>query len=500
MPIAARTRDQIRADYLAAEAARYAAAGRTLLTLPGSPAYRSADALATAVAVIEAQNASIGVEMLPSTTVAFLDAHAGVYGLSRRAATAATVALQVSGAAPGAVAIPVNSTLTTPDGLLYTAVEPSVTLGAGPPFLGAITAVCATPGTVGNKAPTTVLTWSSAPAGLNPTATVTAVPIAGTDLEDDTSLRARLLLFLRDRPGSGDRADWAAWVGSYAGVAGVYVYGLYDVTYGINTPGAVLVIPTGLAQGDSPNNSRLFGGASGAVLTAVQDYVDGTRDRTGAAILGGTQLRPATSAGRRIQAHEVPAAQDVSLVLTLAATTPYPWAGSFSVDASSTATSLVLVGDASPSGTNLAGLAARIPVATTVARGGFQVRRLPTGVLGGGKTTFNMDGMPGNGTPLGGIPTATFLVTASPPNDDAIRAAVFAYFDSLAPGDTVILGGPSRWPGTDLGAYDTLYRGTLGAAVIRGAPGVVNATVAVPATDITPGPRQIVTLGSLNLL
>jgi uncharacterized phage protein gp47/JayE len=297
MPIAARTRDQIRADYLAAEAARYAAAGRTLLTLPGSPAYRSADALATAVAVIEAQNASIGVEMLPSTTVAFLDAHAAVYGLSRRAATPATVALQVSGAAPGAVAIPVNSTLTTPDGLVYTAVEPSVTLGAGPPFLGAITAVCATPGTVGNKAPTTVLTWSSAPAGLNPTAVVTSVPIAGTDLEDDTALRARLLLFLRDRPGSGDRADWAAWVGSYQNVVGVYVYGLYDVTYGVNTPGAVLVIPTGLPQGDSPNNSRLFGGVSGAVLTAVQDYVDGTRDRTGAAILGGAQLRPVTSAG-----------------------------------------------------------------------------------------------------------------------------------------------------------------------------------------------------------
>ena len=43
-------------------------------------------------------------------------------------------------------------------------------------------------------------TWSSAPVGLNPTATVTGIPApAGVDTESDAALRARVLLFIRDQ-------------------------------------------------------------------------------------------------------------------------------------------------------------------------------------------------------------------------------------------------------------------------------------------------------------
>lgn len=495
MAFVVRTRDAIRADYLAAWATRFAASGRVLATLPGTPAYMEADALATAVAPIEAQAAAISTEMLPSTAVAYLDAHAAVYGLSRRAASPATLTLTVTGPAAGAIAVPANSTLTTADGLVFTALGTSVTLTGGGPATGTLTAICATAGTVGNKASTTVLTWSSAPAGLNPTAAVVGAPaIPGLDPEDSVALRVRLLLFLRDRPGAGDRADWASWLGVYTGVYGAYVYERYDITYGPQTPGAVLAIVVGPPPGDSPVNSRLYGGVSGAVLTAIQDYVDGTRDRNGAAVTGGSQLRPVTTLGRRIQAHEVPAATDVTLALALASTTPYPWTGTQAVNAGSTTTSLRLVGDTRAVTLGVAASpdskAARIPVGTANARGGFQIRQLGAGDFSSGVyTAYTI-------TALAAAPTVAGQVYPAPPNDDAIRAAVFAYFDQLAPGDTAPA---SRWPGTDLNAYDTLYRSALASAVIANAAGVIDCAVAAPAVNVTPAARSITTLGVLIL-
>jgi Baseplate J-like protein len=84
--------------------------------------------------------------------------------------------------------------------------------------------VAVTAGTVGNLPVGTVCTWQSAPAGADPTFTLTAPLGGGTDAEDNPSVYARILARLQTPPRGGVAEDFRLWAGAVPGIVGVYVY------------------------------------------------------------------------------------------------------------------------------------------------------------------------------------------------------------------------------------------------------------------------------------
>lgn len=151
--------------------------------------------------------------------VEFIDLHADTYKISRKAATAARGAVTFTGT--NATVIPAGTTVKRSDGAEYTTdVEVTVALGVA---VASVTAAAA--GAVGNTAAASKLTLVSPIAGLQNTATVNAPGLsAGTDEEDDESLRARVLDRIQQPPHGGAAHDYATWAKEVAGVTRVWVY------------------------------------------------------------------------------------------------------------------------------------------------------------------------------------------------------------------------------------------------------------------------------------
>ena len=168
-----------------------------------------------------------------------------------------------------------------------------------------------------------------------------------------------------------------------------------------------------------------------------------------------------------------------------------PFTATPTVHSSSTTTSVVVSGDYSATGTNLSGLKALVLVGTGVIRGGYQVATLGTGTYNGGtgRTTFPL------ATALLAAPTAGSLLRGYTSSWEALRTAVFAFFDALGPSDS---SPASRWPTEDaVGARATLYRTALQGAMTR-VDGVLSASLTTPAADVAPATwKTILTLGSL---
>jgi uncharacterized phage protein gp47/JayE len=501
---AGQTVDEITDTILGYWSAEYAAATppRVLLISRGSDAWMWARGLAVIFQGLSAQAEQNSHDILPDeASDAAVERFGNVYGVPRRPGVAAQQSVQVTGTPSTAVAIPFGSDMAWSDGTLYQALDTSVVLdGAGE---GIISVESTTLGASTTRDASDVLTWQSAPAGLDPTATVISTLTTGADVESYGDWAQRIIGRLQERPASGNRADWKAWCEAFTGldIRQVWVYPLLQppATYpGAGTEnvlGCVTVVCAGPAQGDNPENSRSIG-ASGASLDTVKAYIEGLINAEGLVVTDGEQLRPVTMASADYGIETITEQTPTNVQITLICNTAnrFSFSNAFTpvVDATSTRFSLVVVGDWTATGNDLSTLAALVNVGTAFYRGGFYRVVLPTGVYNGGTnlTTWDLTATP---FPVGSAPVAASSMSAAPGCWGSLRLAVFDYFDALGPGDTTP---PGRFPSEDSDARSTFYRDAL-RGILANVPGVLSANVTAPVADQTPLPKKVVTLGTL---
>lgn len=497
-----RSRDTIRDALLTAWSAEYAALTppKTLNVTPGSWAYLLASAVAVVLEGQEAQAAQVDRDILPDqASPDALARHGYVWGIERSPGVKAALLLDVTGTLSTTVTIPANTILTYSDGTRYVATDASVALDSAGE--GQIAAQAEAYGAAGTRATGDALSFVSAPTGLNTAASVDSTTTEGADPDSDEEYAAAILAQLQERPGAGNRADWAAWCSAYTALGEVqqeFVYPLYQPpspfvagtpgTEGV--PGYVTVLVVGPAQGDSINDTRLFGLSPGSRYTGMMNYIEGAVNSSGTVITNGIQLRPVTLPIGNYSI-EVPSVstQDVVVQCTMNAANAFPFSATPAIHASSTTTSVVVTGNYSSSGTDLSSLAALVNVGTGNYRGGYYKTTLGTGVYNGGtdRTAFPVSTLPG--TPSG-------TMYPAPPNWSAIRLAVFAFFDSLGPGDATDPDS-ARWPApanTDGGFPSVVYTQALARVVMNADNGVLSATTTTPAATVTPAAKTMVTL------
>lgn len=178
-------------------------------------------------------------QVLPTTaTGIYLEQHASIRGLARKAATFAAGTATFSGLAGSSV--PLGTRLQRADGAEYE-LTAAVAIGASGSAAGAIEAVL--PGSGGNSLAGASLTLQSAVAGVVPTVTVVALE-GGEDEETDEQLRARLLAVWRSRPEAGTESDYVSWALEVPGITRAWAFGRTP------TLGAVTVYV--VADGNTP--------------------------------------------------------------------------------------------------------------------------------------------------------------------------------------------------------------------------------------------------------
>lgn len=165
-----------------------------------------------------------------------LEGHAAVWGITRKAAAAATGSVTFAGTA--GTPIPVGTRLTFgAAGFVTTA---SGTVGAAVPVAAEVA------GAAGNVVAGAVLQLVSPLAGVAPqSAVVGAAGLAGgRAAETDDSLRARLLELIRSPSRGGAATDYVVWAKRAAGVEQVSVYSGW---VGLGTVGVVVAMTGGAA-------------------------------------------------------------------------------------------------------------------------------------------------------------------------------------------------------------------------------------------------------------
>ena len=497
MAFTGRTRDAIRDALLVTWAAEYTAIGERLLIAPGSDAYLWATALAVQLEGLEAQAEAVARDILPDQASAeALARHGYVDGVARGAGRRARHTVTVTGPSAGLVVIPTGAQMAYSDGTLYDVDSADVTLSGG--LTGTIDITAVSIGEDGTRAVGNTLTFVSAPTGLNSTGTVATITTAGTDLESLADWAARIILQRQERPGSGNRSQWRAWVEEYTGtdIATAYVYPLlqppasYPGAGTPNTLGCVTTVAIGVAQGDSVTNTRIvpYTGTTrtaGVALPLIRGYIEGTHTAAGIETDDGTQLRPVTLAPENASVEAINVTErDVVLSCTMNAANAFPWTGALTITISG-ASSVTVSGNH----VDKTGKLALVLPATPTARGEYRAVILGTPNFSAGATTFTQAVGQEVGSPGGSV-------YPCPPNWNEIRTAVFAHFDGLGPGDTTP---PSRWPPEESGARATLYRTGLAADVINDVTSVLSCTVTTPVADVTPAAKTVVTLGSLRV-
>lgn len=493
MPYTGRSVPDIRTEILADWTTAYAQLGKNLLTVEGSPAYLWASGLAVQFLQLEAMGEQTADNILPDRASAeALQRFGTVYGVTRRPAVAATLTVTVTAPLDAVYVVPAGSLMVYVDGQVYAISDTTVTIIGN---TGTVSGTATLAGAAGTRDVGDTLTWSVAPAGLNPTGTV-ATSTAGADEESVADYRQRIIERLQERPASGNRADWRDWVEAFEGVAvtDAYVYPLLmpPAAYpGAGTPGTlgcVTVVAVGPAQGSDTTNTRVLG-TPGQLLQTCVDYIEGDADIDGVATTTGTQLRPVTMAPGDYSVEAILVApENVALGVTVSAPYVPGWSGTKTVVAGSTTTSLILSGDT----TAINGLTAAVTVGTGAVRGGVQVITLGTGVFGGVNTTYTLAGV----NVLLAAPVGGSTVRPALANDAALRTALYTYFDGLGPGDTTPA---SRWPDAGTKGPFVVYPAALIAAVM-GVTGVLSVTVVSPAAAVTPAAKTVVTLGSLDFI
>lgn len=506
MAFAGQTVDEITDTILGYWSAEYAAAtpARVLLISRGSDAWMWARGLAVIFQGLSAQAEQNSHDILPDeASDAAVERFGNVYGVPRRPGVAAQMSVVVTGAPATTYPVPFGSTLSWTDGTLYQALFTSVTTdvsGNAPLSVEATTTGASTTRDV-----TDVLTWQSAPAGLGPNGTVSAVTTTGADVENYGDWSQRIIGRLQERPASGNRADWKAWCEAFTGldIRQVWVYPLLQPPATapglgtINVLGCVTVVCAGPAQGDNPTNTRILGAGAGETLGTVKAYIEGLINAEGLVVTDGEQLRPVTMASADYTVESIAVTtQNVQAVLVCNTANRFSFSGFAPSIFSSTATQIVATGDFTTGATDLTSLAVLVNVGTAYYRGGYYRVVLPQGTYNGGtgRTTWDL-----TATPLPTGSSASGTIYGAPGCWGSLRLAVFDYFDALGPG--INSGAPGfvdidRFPSEDSDARSTLYRAAL-QGIMANVPGVLSATVGTPAADVSPDQKTVVALGTL---
>lgn len=123
---------------------------------------------------------------------------------------------------------PDGARLTAADGSTTIALSGTVTIPGSPPGAGSVPGnfVAVTPGTAGNLAAGTELTWESPPSGADSKVILTSPLRGALDAEGDPSLLGRTRSRMQTPPKGGTAADFRSWAESVDGVFRAYVYPL----------------------------------------------------------------------------------------------------------------------------------------------------------------------------------------------------------------------------------------------------------------------------------
>lgn len=501
--------DEITDTLLGYWQAEYAAAtpARTLLISRGSDAWMWARGLAFILQGLQAQAEQNSRDILPDQASDDAVARFGnVYGVPRRPGVAAQHTVTVTGTPSATIAIPPGAALSWTDGTLYDPTSTSVTLSGG--GSGTITVESTTVGATTTRDTGDVLTWQSAPSGLNPTGTVASTVTTGADVESIGDWAQRIIGRLQERPASGNRADWKAWAEAFKGldIRQVWVYPLLQPPASVpglgatNVLGCVTVVCAGPPQGDSVTNTRILGSGAGETLATVKLYINGLVDENGLVVTNGTQLRPVTMADADWTVEAIATTtQNVqaTVIANAANAISFNFGSPPAIHASSTSMSLVATGDYTSGATDLTNVAVLVNVGTGNYRGGYYRVVLPAGTYNGGtgRTTWDLTATPLPGTPSGSIYGCHGCW-------GSMRLAVFDYFDSLGPGtatssiDSTVI---PRFPDEDYNARSTVYPDAI-RAVLANVPGVLSANVTTPGAAFTPNQKTVVTLGTFLVI
>ena len=178
-----------------------------------------ANSSASAVEGLYQHQQWIARQIFPDTADSdYLERHASLHAITRKAAAAASGLVQFSGAVGSAIAI--GTEVKTASSVAYLTTAASV-VGAGGTVI--IAAQASVAGLTGNQLTGAALTLSAAPAGVQSAASVVTMT-GGTDTESDAGLLARLLYAMRLPPMGGAKHDYYAWAMSVPGVTDAYVF------------------------------------------------------------------------------------------------------------------------------------------------------------------------------------------------------------------------------------------------------------------------------------
>lgn len=191
-----------------------------------------------------------------------LERWSGIWGITRKAAAAASGTVTLSGAV-GAV-VPAGSVLQAYDLAEYT-VDDETTFST---TTATATVTASTAGAADNRDAGQTLTLVSTIAGVNSTATASALS-GGADEETDDALRARFLARIRQTPQGGADYDYVAWGLEVANFTRVWCYP--------NELGLGTVTVRGMCD-----NAYTDGIPQAADITALQTYLDTVRPVTAA--------------------------------------------------------------------------------------------------------------------------------------------------------------------------------------------------------------------------
>ena len=499
--------------------ARYLLRGEDFDITEGSDAYNELDALS-----LEFEGLGLGAQeaahrvLLRFASGQDLDDFATDDGTARKPASRARRVVSVSGPASSTTLI-AGATLSTAGGLRFSPINPTTgatlttitTDGAGAADMAF---ECTTSGTVGNVVSGSVLTWSTAPVGFSALGTIVAGASAreGENSEGDDSLRMRLLERRKERPASGNRADWRSKCLEVAGVGDVFVHpctrpaqpppaAFLDQQIRTDRPGCVVVIPVNpppAADGYVQNAEGTLGAGldpaysrrpSQALCDNVAAFIEGTQDAAGNALTGAAQNEWYPATMFRESCGIVRAARvliDVTIQVRVANDALFSFVGTRTITSVTDATHITLSSGAGiRSGDKLALL---YPL-----DGGGQ-----RSVIRGGWAIVEVAVIAGNDVALAtSLPTTAGLVGAAVRSDpkvwDAVRRAVLKYFDAFGSGDVTTPGRSSRFPPTSWGAPDTIVPARI-LSLALGVDSVVDAAVTEPVS------RQVLQLAYVPVL
>lgn len=191
-----------------------------------------------------------------TATGEYLDRHANLYNLPRKAASFATGTLNFSGT-DGAT-IPEGTQVQDENGILYDTTEEKTIVSGS-----AIVPIQAEEAGTGGNSSSATFSLVAALADVDTQATPAENPNGGQDLETDEQLRYRLKLRIQNPPKGGTVADYESWALEIPGVGNAWIKPA-DKYAGAGTVGIVIA-------------TAELGTVDPSVKTETQDYIDSSR-------------------------------------------------------------------------------------------------------------------------------------------------------------------------------------------------------------------------------